>query len=153
LRKAVISRNLRRKLGDADIPSHEVYKSNLPRHSGGPLYNFACLLLDGFIVGVQSAELLRVHRNMLAMPVLRGTGWERAGAPSRFPRRVHIRCEGIPRRNIWRLCERTAALTILEYFVRDSGSRSSSGSSGKPGASCPGIAKMTGALEESVACL
>src|SRR2546430_16418929 len=48
------------KLGDADIPSYEMHKEHLAAAlREGPLHNFACLLLDGFIVGVQTTELDR----------------------------------------------------------------------------------------------
>src|SRR5213076_1120653 len=46
------------KLGDADIPSYEMHKEHLAAAlREGPLHNFACLLVDGFIVGVQTTTM------------------------------------------------------------------------------------------------
>src|SRR5467141_1895423 len=98
-----------RKLGDANMPSYQMHKKHLAAaFRKGPLHNFACLPFDGFIVGVQAAELRRVPqedaRHARAMWASIGSAQVlhfdfRAGHNIR---RKSISCV----RNIRRLCER-----------------------------------------------
>src|SRR2546421_11155133 len=82
--------------------------TTLSRSREGPLHNFACLLLDGFIVGVQTTDLWRPPQEGARHARAFGTAIGSAQVLHfDFRARYNIRCEGVPCiRNTWRIRER-----------------------------------------------
>jgi len=133
-RRAVISRNLPSGIVRCRYSSESNARTALcSAFREILLHNFGRLLFERGIIPSNLCFSGVFQRNHAGHPpCLRDSGSARASAPSRFPRRHHILCEGVSGvKEYWADGKRHRHVCDSEYCVRESVSRMSWGSPGQ----------------------